>query len=151
MGIVKCRVINGLPKCWPLSSSFRPSVLLKSCHTSWICRFSHLAAVMSPLADLHHLLASHSLRLTSWPCFLFTEKTSHQKRSVHLAVWWWISVSLSEHLCLVWPLPAWLAPVRPRAVARALLETLLTRKHEKRWLWSRHLSSSWLPLSLVSQ
>lgn len=144
--------LNGLTLNVGYWARFSPSVLLKSCHASWVCRFSHLAAVMSPLANLHHLLASHSLRLRSWPCFLFTEKMSHQKWSVHLAVWWWISVSLSEHLCSVWPpVPAWTGPSEAPCYARALLETLLPLRQENRWLRSRHLSSSWLLLSLVSQ
>ena len=35
--------------------------------------------------------------------------------------------------------PDGLAPVRPSAVSRALLEMLLILRHEKRWLRSQHL------------
>lgn len=44
-----------------------------------LSRFLHLSNFPLGGSNLHHLLASRSLGLRSWPCFLLTEKTGYGK------------------------------------------------------------------------
>ena len=153
MGIVKCRVINGLTLnvgYWAqvsgLQCCWNPVILPESVDFPIWRQWCLLLQTSTISLLLIHSVSRHDLASCSLRRWAIRSDRYILQSDGGL-------VSLCQSIC-AWSgllCPRGLAPVRPRPVARALLETLLTLRHEKPWLWSRHLSSSWLLLPLVSQ
>lgn len=95
---------------------------------------------MSPLANLHRLLTSHSVSDHD------LASCSLRRRAIRSDLLYILQsdgglMSLCQSICSQSALlcPDGLAPVRPSAVSHALLEMLLTLRHKKCWLRSQHL------------